>query len=357
MHHLGVPTSRAVSLVGSPLQVRREEIETAAVVLRLAPSWIRFGTFELHVMRRQYTLLKKLVEFAISVHFPQYGGKDLAESVPAMYKEVVARTAALMARWQAVGFAHGVMNTDNFSLLGVTIDYGPFGFLDQYDPTHICNHSDEEGRYAFYKQPEIGKWNLARLADVLQPFMPREVGHHILESSYQQSFQHVYNELMRAKLGLHAEQSLDASLVEELLRLMAEAEVDYTNCFRQLSHIPLDATVAGAAEEEAKLLSRFSNKAEDFRKWLEKYRQRLRSQLETLPDKDRLQQMQQTNPKFILRNYLAQDAIEAAQKGDFSEVNRLLQLLRRPFDEHAELQRYAQDAPAHARHIVCSCSS
>ncbi len=347
MHGLGIPSTRALCIVGSDEEVYRESIETAAVVTRLAPSHLRFGSFEVFYYRDQHESLATLADYAIARHFPHLA--DAPDKYPRFLNEVVARTARLMARWQAVGFAHGVMNTDNMSILGLTFDYGPFGFMDAYDPDYVCNHSDHSGRYAFNKQSHVALWNLSCLAQALLPLMPVEAAQAALES-YGPAYAEHHREWMGRKLGLTHAGPEDAALVDALLQLMHASRVDYTNLFRALGRFK-----SAANGDDSLLRDRFTDRAA-FDAWAETYRARLRREPGT--DAERRARMDRVNPKYILRNYLAQDAIDrAGRERDFSEVDRLLDLLRHPFDEQPEMERYAAAPPDWAHHIEVSCSS
>lgn len=345
MHGLGIPTTRALCLVGSNAPIIRETVETSATLLRLSPSHVRFGTFEVFYYRGQYDRIKELADYVITEHFP-----DLIEAennYPRFFAEVVKRTARLMAAWQAVGFAHGVMNTDNMSVLGLTIDYGPFGFLDDYNPQFICNHSDTWGRYAFDQQPGIGLWNLTCLAQTLLPLMEKDEAIAALEE-YELVLSTRYGELMRAKLGLREEREEDAALLQELLRLMQSHQTDYTIFFRALCDFKSDA-----ANET---LAAMFHHSLAFDAWAEQYRMRLAA--EQSNDAARAARMKRTNPKFVLRNYLAQQAItRAVEDRDYSEIDRLLTLLSRPFDEQPEMETYAGPPPEWNKQITVSCSS
>ncbi|MFA5241049.1 MAG: YdiU family protein [Sulfuricella sp.] len=347
MHGLGIPTTRALCIVGSDQEVYRESIERAAVVTRMAPSHVRFGSFEVFYYRNQHEPIAQLADYVIARHFPHLA--DSPDKYAQFLNEVVARTARLMAKWQAVGFSHGVMNTDNMSILGLTFDYGPFGFMDSYNPAYVCNHSDHEGRYAFDQQPHIGLWNLACLAQALTPIISVSDANAALEG-YEPVFTAHYLELMRHKLGLATDHPDDLALANSLLDIMHASQVDYTSLFRSLGQFRSEP---GA--ENARLRDQFIDRAA-FDAWADTYRARL--QMEQSADAERKWRMDGVNPKYILRNYLAQVAIEKAEQArDFSEVERLLALLRRPFDEQPEMESYAALPPDWARQIEVSCSS
>jgi serine/tyrosine/threonine adenylyltransferase len=351
MAALGVPTTRALCITGSALPVRRETIETAAVVTRVAPSFIRFGHFEHFSHHDQPAALKRLADFVIEHHYPAC--RDAAEPYAALLEAVVARTAEMAAAWQAVGFCHGVMNTDNMSILGLTIDYGPFGFLDAFDPGHICNHSDEQGRYAFARQPNVAFWNLHALAQALLPLMGTgdEASERALAAlePYKTAFPRALLARMSAKLGLAQAEDEDRELVDDLLRRMAADRADFSITFRRMA---LFSTAANA--DNAAVRDLFIDR-EAFDAWAARYAERLRR--EHSIDAERALRMNAVNPKFVLRNHLADAAIQAAQAGDFSETERLMQVLRRPFDEQAEHEAYAAFPPEWASSIEVSCSS
>jgi serine/tyrosine/threonine adenylyltransferase len=347
MHGLSIPTTRALSVIGSEEPVFRETIERAAVLLRISPSHVRFGTFEIFYYTGQHERVKDLADYVIDNHFSHLSEAD--ERYRRFFEEVVERTARLIAGWQAVGFAHGVMNTDNMSILGITIDYGPFRFMDDYDVGLICNHSDTHGRYAFAGQPGIGYWNLACLAQTLLPLITEEQAMEALDT-YESAFSDHYGKLMRAKLGLEESLPEDVALVAELLRIMQANHVDYTNFFRLLGEFKF-----APGEENSRLREMFID-WEAFDLWAEQYRMRLTK--ERSVDQERKLRMDRVNPKYVLRNYLAQTAIAGAEEDrDHSEIDRLLELLRDPFSEQPGMERYAALPPDWNRDLVISCSS
>lgn len=352
MHALGIATTRALGIVGSSAPVWRETRETAAVVTRVAPSFIRFGHFE-HFAHssRDTASLQALVDAVIDRHYPAC--RDAEQPALALLEAVSRRTAVLMADWQSVGFCHGVMNTDNMSILGLTIDYGPFGFLDGFDPGHVCNHSDHQGRYAFARQPNVGFWNLHALAQALQPLVVGADDVEALKAAlepYKSVFAETLQQRLRAKLGLTTDQPDDADLVDDLLRLMAQDGCDYTLTMRSLSRF---SSAAGATNEAVR--DWFVDR-EKFNAWAVRYVDRLRA--EASVDAERAQRMDRVNPKFVLRNHLAESAIRLAQRGDFSEVQRLLAVLQQPFDEHPNAPAaYAALPPDWAHQLEVSCSS
>ena len=346
MHALGIPSTRALCVVGSPEPVYRETVETAAVLTRLAPTHVRFGTFEFFYYRGRQERVRELADYCIAHHFPHLAaGQDKYRD---FLRETVARTARLVAQWQAIGFAHGVMNTDNMSVVGLTIDYGPFGFLDEFDARLVCNHSDYGGRYAFDQQPAVALWNLSRFAETLLPLVGREEAVAALDE-YAPQFAGAYGAGMRAKLGLTTERPDDAALVSGLLGLLQQSGADYTRFFRRLSELKTTPD-----EKDEPLRDMLVDRA-GFDAWAESYRARLRS--ESGSDEERRARMLKTNPVYVLRNHLAQRAIELAQGGDFAETEALLEALQNPFEERPGLERLAEPPPAGGRRVVVSCSS
>ena len=347
MHALGIPSSRGLCIVGSDAPVRRETIETAASLVRLCESHVRFGTFEVFYYRGQHEHVRELADYVIANHFTELvGGEDKYQQ---FLLEVVRRTARLIAEWQAVGFAHGVMNTDNMSILGLTLDYGPFGFVDDYHAGFICNHSDYSGRYAFDQQPAVGLWNLSRLAQTLVELITVEDAMAALEI-YQPAFAAHYGELMRGKLGFATELDEDAELLLSLLGALEANGVDYTNFFRRLGNFK---TSEGAQHDQ--LRDMFIEPAA-FDAWAARYRVRLVA--EGSDDAARKNRLDNLNPKYVLRNYLAQNAIHAAiEQRDYTELERLLELLRAPFTEQPGKDRYAESPPDWGKRLAVSCSS
>ncbi len=354
MHGLGIATTRSLAMVDSQEEVFREQPESGAVMARMAPSFIRFGSFELFASRGQQEQVKKLADFVIShyySHIKETAAADERNPYALFLAEVVAKTAHLIAQWQSVGFAHGVMNTDNMSILGLTLDYGPFGFLDHYQPDFICNHSDHQGRYSFRNQPAIAYWNLARLAETLLSLMTLDEANEAL-SRYESDFSRHYLTLMRSKLGFFAadieteQLKIQNDLVLPLLKLMEKDQVDYTLLFRRLAHIKS----AGQSQLRDMFIDR-----EGFSQWQSQYEQVL--QQSPMAAEQRQVKMNTVNAKYILRNYMAQTAIEKAEQGDYSEVERLMTVLQSPFAEHPEMEHYAGLPPDWATEISVSCSS
>jgi serine/tyrosine/threonine adenylyltransferase len=346
MHGLGIPTTRSLCIVAGDEAVLRERPEVGAMLLRMAPTHVRFGSFQAFFARRQPEHVARLADYVIARFHPHLAVAD--DRYPRFFHEVAVRTAQLIAKWQAVGWANGVMNSDNMSIIGLTLDYGPYGFLDAYNPEFICNHSDHHGRYAFRNQPDIGYFNLRCLGQALSSLVTREQEQETL-AAYEAVFAAHYLELMRGKLGLQQSRSEDGALVSDLLALMAMNQVDYTNFFRALGGL----ASGGTGRNET--LRDFFVDRDGFDRWAARYRERLRA--EDSRDTDRQARMNRANPKYILRNYLAQTAIERAGQKDYSEIDRLRQLLADPFAEQPDMDAYASPPPDWGRQILVSCSS
>ncbi|EPH0093678.1 protein adenylyltransferase SelO [Pluralibacter gergoviae] len=342
MHALGIPTSRALSVVTSDTPVYRERAEQGAMLMRIAESHLRFGHFEHFYYRRQPEKVQLLADYAIRHHWPHLA--EDSDKYPNWFRDVVTRTARLIARWQTVGFAHGVMNTDNMSLLGLTLDYGPFGFLDDWQPDFICNHSDYQGRYSFDNQPAVALWNLQRLAQTLSPFIRAEDLNRALDD-YQPALLTEYGQRMRRKLGLFSEEKGDNDLLNGLLELMAREGSDFTRTFRLLS---LTEQHSAASPLRDEFIDR-----DAFDRWFSNYRGRL--QREEISDDARRRSMQENNPAMVLRNWLAQRAIEQAESGDYAEFARLHQALRTPFADRDD--DYVARPPEWGKRLEVSCSS
>ena len=339
MHALSIPTSRALMIVGSDEMVIREKSESAAMLARTAKTHIRFGSFEYFHYNNQPENVKALADFCID-QYPTY-----FSSTPAAYEDffrvIVARTASMIAQWQACGFNHGVMNTDNMSILGETFDYGPYGFMEDYLPSYVCNHSDHQGRYAFKNQPYIGLWNCSALGHALSSLISEEAQGEILQT-YEEIFQSTLAELFRKKLGLKQEQSEDATLIQGLLDIMESEKLDYTNTFRNLTQALANQITPELDSDIAK-------------SWIVSFQERHTK--EALSVDKKLTSMNQVNPKFILRNYMAQEAIDAAEDSDFSKLETLIAVLTKPFEELKEYQKFANKSPAWAQDLEISCSS
>ena len=344
MHALGIPTTRALAVTGSKAPVYREKIETAAVLTRVAESHVRFGTFELFASRNQTEEVKILADYVINDHFSEL--KNEEDKYVLFFREVISRTAKLLARWQAIGWSHGVMNTDNMSIIGLTMDYGPFGFLDEFDPAFICNHSDHSGRYAYHQQPAIGLWNLSVLGQALLSLIKREEAIAALDT-YENIFITEYFRLMREKIGLFMQFDEDTELISDLLLMMQQSAVDYAKFFRTFSGFSFES---GADNWNIKGM--FVDPAA-FDAWAMRYIERVNCE----PDADRNNRMLSVNPKYILRNHVVQRAIEMAENDDFSEVEKLLDILSQPYSDHPVDEFYENPPKPGTPKLVVSCSS
>lgn len=343
LHHLGIPTTRALVLATSDEVVYRENIEYASTLLRVAPSHLRIGHLEYFAQQGNSAYVRALLDDVIDNHYPQVDAGDYG----AWFEQVVTRTAELIAKWQAFGFCHGVLNTDNMSLLGLTIDYGPFGFLETFNPHHICNHSDPLGRYAYDQQPAVGLWNLRRLAQALNGVCERDTCEQFL-TGYEDKILLHYSQWMYSKLGFRDIKESDPSFVRELFELMAVDKVDYTLFFRHLCRVTQQGELPSALLEILKSRSHW-------RHWLTGYQRRL--QQESSSDTDRQAQMRGVNPVFVLRNWVAQEVIEAAQQGDMQPFESVMRLLSQPFEESSAESHFCQAPPPWADGLQVSCSS
>ena len=347
MHGLGIPTTRALCITGSDDEVYREQIETGAMLTRLAPSHVRFGSFEVFYYRDQHEHIQTLADYVIEHHYPEL--VDNENKYLALLETVIDRTAKLLAQWQAVGFAHGVMNTDNMSILGLTLDYGPYGFVEAYDPDYICNHSDHEGRYAFKNQPQIGLFNVSCLAQALLPLIEVDDAKAALED-YKPAYIKYFHQLMANKLGFDKADENNETLCKSLLEQMKQSRADYTTVFRQLAYINDEGDDCPA------ILRDLFIDREKFSQWLSEYQTQLQQQSKA--EAVRRKAMLACNPKYVLRNYMAQIAIEKAERDkDYSEIDNLMTILKAPYDEHPEYAHYAEPPPDWAGDIEVSCSS
>ncbi len=377
MHHLGVPTTRALSLVSTGEQVIRDmfydgnpKYEPGAVVCRVAPSFTRFGSFEILTARREHTLLKQLADYTIETDFPHLGLPSRSTYL-AWFEDICRRTADMVVQWMRVGFVHGVMNTDNMSVLGLTIDYGPYGWLDDFDPNWTPNTTDAHGRrYRFGHQPDIALWNLTQFGNAIFPLVEEVEPLQEALRAYSKQFEQGWHAAMAAKLGLSVSgQEGDGQLISDLLDLLMSVETDMTIFFRRLADVHLDTLTEGEALDASVMEPlRTAFYAPDELSehhvirtlaWLQRYARRIRS--DATPDRVRRAQMNRVNPKYVLRNYLAQLAIDKAEQGDPSMVQELLDLSRRPYDEQPAMEHYASKRPDWARTragcSMLSCSS
>lgn len=352
MNGLRIPTTRALALIVSDDRVMRETVETAAIVTRMSPSFVRFGSFEHWAARREPAMVQTLADYVIDRFYPECrhpvpGAEEGAQApLVRLLDAVVGRTARLMADWQSVGFCHGVMNTDNMSILGLTLDYGPYGFMDGFRLDHVCNHSDTEGRYSWNRQPSVALWNLYRLAGSLNSVVQdADVVKAVLDR-YEGAFTQAFHDRMAAKLGLEAWRPDDEGLLDDLLKLMHEQRADFTLAFRRLS---------GAVRGDFQPFRDLFIDREAAREWLGRLRQR--HEAEPRDAGSRADAMDRVNPLYVLRNHLAELAIRAAAQGDASIIDELLRVLRDPYTEQPEFARYAGLPPDWASDLEVSCSS
>jgi len=356
MHALGIPTTRALAIVGADMPVIRETVETAAVVTRLAPSFIRFGTFEYFYWTQQHDALRRLADFVIDHFYPEL--RAAPQPYLALLEQVARRTARLVAQWQGVGFCHGVLNTDNMSILGLTLDYGPFGFMDAFDANHVCNHSDELGRYAYAMQPDIGHWNLYALGQALIPLTEDVDATRAAIDTYRDEFDRALAGVFGAKLGLVTQQAGDDTLLRDLLALLQANHTDWTRFWRALGRLPDAPDTAGDAAVRDLVADREALDA-----WIVRYRARLAAEGSVATE--RRVRMDRANPLVVLRNHLAEAAIRLARgehaagagPRDYGEIARLLAVLQHPYDDGPEHARYAAEPPAWAQSLHLSCSS
>ncbi len=368
MHHLGVPTTRALSLVTTGERVVRDmfydgnpQAEPGAIVCRVAPSFIRFGNFELPASRGDQQLLTKLVDFTIARDFPELAGeRDVAKQREKWFLEVCERTAVMIGHWMRVGFVHGVMNTDNMSILGLTIDYGPYGWIDDFDPNWTPNTTDAVGRrYRYGQQPQIAFWNLTRLAGALLPVFGGEEALQAGLEQYADAF--VANDRVNgaAKLGLSKLADEDVEMLQTLYGLLLGAEMDMTIFFRALSEVDVTAPSLAPLNDAFYDEDKRKRFEPELLAWLTRYASRVRA--DSLAPAERRARMHAANPKYVLRNYLAQEAIDRAEQGDYTRIEELLDVMRRPYDDQPGREHFAARRPDWARDragcSMLSCSS
>ena len=367
MYHLNIPTTRALCLVTTGEEVIRDmfydgnpEPEIGAICTRLSPSFIRFGTFEIFSVRGETKELQLAMDFCLEELYPHIG-KPSKDSYLKFFHEVCVRTAQLIAHWMSVGFVHGVLNTDNMSILGYTIDYGPYGWLEPYDPQWTPNTTDFYGRrYAYGRQPEIGLWNLVRLANAIYPIIQDSDALENILHSYHKHFITYYNEIRSKKLGLQQFTDSDTELFEELYTNLKRQETDHTLFYRNLKHIEIHGEIDCSMVLDDALYDKISSENRlHWITWFQKYQQRL--QKDQLSEKERKEMMDNINPKYILRNWVAQLAIDQSTKGDHQVLRDLLEMLKKPYIEQPNYEKYATRRPEWARNkagcSTLSCSS
>lgn len=370
MFHLGVPTTRSLSLSLSGDQVLRDMLyngnaayEKGAIVCRTAPSFIRFGNFQIFASRSDLINLKKFADYTLKYFFPEVKSTG-KEAYLDFFQAVLDRTLEMVLHWQRVGFVHGVMNTDNMSILGLTIDYGPYGWLEGFEKGWTPNTTDSHNRrYRYGNQPAVAHWNLYQLANALYPLVEEAKPLEDALKSFEDKFAESRIEMMRSKLGLHIQEETDLALIDSLEQRLELTETDMTIFFRLLANVRKENTakhVLESLQEAFYALEELKGSiADQWLTWLQQYLDRL--QKENLPDKDRKSSMNQVNPKYVLRNYMAQLAIDAADNGDYSLIDELYQLLKKPYAEQLDQEKWFTKRPDWARHKVgcsmLSCSS
>lgn len=337
---LRIPTTHCLGIIGSEHDVRREEWEKGAIVCRVSPTWVRFGTFEYYAHQGMFKELKALADYVIDENFPHIKGKN--DPYALLFNEVMVLTSRLMAQWMSVGFNHGVMNTDNMSIAGLTIDYGPYAFLDDFRHENVCNHSDVNGRYSYTSQPQVAKWNLQSLMMALSPLADKEKMKGFLDL-YDRVYMRYLHYYMCKKLGLEGTVEGDPELIDDMYDMLEKLHVDYTLFMRTLSHYEGDRTA----------LLALGLYHEPMQEWLDRYDARI----QFIDPAERKKQMLSSNPKYVLKNYMLQEAVDAAQKGDFSIVDDLFTIAQTPFDEHPEFERWAEATPQTFKNKKLSCSS
>lgn len=358
MHYLGIPTTRAGTItvsddmvVRDPLYDGHPQLEPAAVVLRLAPSWFRIGSLEILSKYGEIEMLKDLLTFIVQEHFPEIEKDD--NMIPNLLQKIFRLSCDLVVKWQSVGFTHGVLNTDNMSLIGLTIDYGPFGFMEDYDMMYVPNHSDSEARYCYGRQTQIILLNLLMLTKAVSPLLTQEQLEMIakmLQSEAKYTDDKII-QLFSSKLGFDDSQP---HLIEILLAMFRETKADFTMVFRELSETPLPSLTKPASKLWA---LRVLSKHKDYHSFVEKYKEELIKS--GISDSSRMEKMCQINPCYVLRNWIGQQVIDRASSGDYSEVNALLKILKNPFSRQDEAERkgYADTPPSWSKSLCLSCSS
>jgi serine/tyrosine/threonine adenylyltransferase len=348
MHALDIPTTRALAIIDSDTFAHREwEKESCSVVLRMSPSWIRIGTFEFFAnTKNSKENLIKLADYVIEQNYPHLKNED--KKYEKMFYSLVDKTASMLARWQVYGFMHGVMNTDNFSMAGITIDYGPYAFMDYFDKNCICNHTDAEGRYSYNNQPYVARWNLIVLANALKEICDEDK---LLEymKTFMPQHENVYLELMNKRIGLIAVKSGNSNLdlIIELLGALESSKIDYNVFFYKLTNLK--------SFDDISSITDFCVFTDPIQKWFESYEKVCEKQESDFEKRSEI--IKKVNPKYIIKNYMLQEAIQLAHRGDYSLVNDLLEIAQNPFDEHAKYDKYANPTPMEFANIKLSCSS
>lgn len=349
LHHLGIPSTRALCIVGSTEKIERETKEPAAMMLRVAETHVRFGSFEGFYHLEQEENIQTLANYVIARHYPEIPRRT-KEGYGLFLRAVAEKTAATIAKWQAFGFTHGVMNTDNMSVTGLTLDYGPYGFFERFDRDYVPNHSDHFGRYSYGNQPAIARWNLERFVKCLDGLVDEKQARDAIEV-YNKTFSATYRELMLRKFGFEEEKKTSLQFIEKTLGMLAESDTDYHIFLRNISDVRHDGSF-----EENPWLKELSEISEKWRQWLSEYAGELRGN--SLSDRERKKLMGSVNPKYVLRNYIMETAIkEALEQENYSEIEKVRKIFENPFSEQPEYESYAAPSPEWAKDLVVSCLS
>lgn len=362
MAHLGVPTTRALSLSLSGEQPLRDrfyngnlKVEPGAIVCRIAPHFLRFGSFEIFTAREDVDNLKVLLDYTIDHYFPELKVKSKSDYIH-FFEAVVQKSLGTLIMWQSIGFVHGVLNTDNMSISGETIDYGPFGFLDEYDPSWTPNTTDAQNRrYRYENQPNVVLWNLFKLANVLYPLYEEAKAFEGVLDRFKLQFEQQMFEKNKLKLGLYTEQGKDEKMIDSLFHLLAESKADYTLFFRRLSELNVDEISFESISELFYIEQLPDELIQQWNDWLNSYSNRLHNQ--GVDDLTRQQKMKQQNPRFILRNYMLEEAIEKAEDGDYSLLTEFSELIKSPYKDNTAADSWVVKKPSSAGDSSLSCSS
>ncbi len=349
LYHLGIPSTRALCVVGSTEKIERETKEPAAMILRVAETHMRFGSFEGFYHLGQEENIQTLADYVIARHYPEIPRRT-KEGYGLFLRATAEKTAVTIAKWQAFGFIHGVMNTDNMSVTGLTLDYGPYGFFETFDRDHVSNHSDHFGRYSYGNQPAIARWNLERFVKCLEGLVDENQARDAIES-YNKMFSAAYRELMLRKFGFEKEKKEALRFIENTIGMLAECETDYHIFFRNISEVRRDGSFG-----ENPWLVELSETSEQWRRWFREYAGELGEN--SFPDLKRKKLMDSVNPRYVLRNHIMETAIrEALEQQDYSEIEKIRKIFENPFSDQPEYKSYAAPSPEWAKNLVVSCLS
>ena len=349
LHHLGIPSTRALCIVGGTERIERETKEPAAMMLRVAETHVRFGSFEGFYHLAQEENVRTLADYVIARHYPEIPRRT-KEGYGLFLRAVAEKTASTVAKWQAFGFTHGVMNTDNMSVTGPTLDYGPYGFLETFDRNHVSNHSDHFGRYSYGNQPAIARWNLERFVKCLDALVDEKHARDAIES-YNRRFSEAYRDLMLRKFGFEKKKKESLQFIEKTLGMLAESDTDYHIFLRNISDVGRDGSFG-----ENPWLKELSKTSKKWRQWFSEYAEELRGN--SLSDRERKKLMNSVNPKYVLRNYIMETAIrEAMEQENYSEIEKVSKIFENPFSDQPEYESYAVPSPEWAKGLVVSCLS